>query len=539
MHKRVIATYSILMSFVMGIFFRVFYISQNNDLAMVSNNQSSCSLDVYTKRAPIYDCNLKLLVNTEDSYIASFIPSPDTLSAIMDYIPKEKKESILSQIKNNKPILVPVTDPRIYHDEIKIINIKKRYSDNQLAPHIIGYLDDHKNGICGIEKSFNNFLKSNSSQVKIKYPTDALHHSYDRSPPVIEDDSVYNNQGIVLTIDRNIQAIIEEAAISITKGAIVVMDTQDGEIKAIASIPKYNPNNISDFLNHPDSPMINRAFSEFSVGSLFKIIIAAAALEADYNKYIKFHSTCVGCKQVSNHIFNCHFKPGHGTINMKRALEISCNPYFIELALNTGPINALEICKGLNFGKADNIVANMKTASGYLTDKKDLTTSADISNFSFGQGKLTTTPIQIAKMISMIANDGYSVTPKLFKGISDKDGKYIQKEEKSFCQSRIISSQSASAVKNMLISVVDNGSGKNSKPTFGGAGGKTSSAQTGRYFKGNPEEEIVQAWFAGFFPIDTPKYVIVVLVEEGNSGSDIAAPVFKRIANKINNLLFP
>ena len=311
------------------------------------------------------------------------------------------------------------------------------------------------------------------------------------------------------------------------------MDAQNGDIKGIASIPKYEPNNINKYLDDPNSPMLNRSFCAYNVGSTYKLIVASAALEEDYDKFINFKDTCNGYKQISSNIFKCHFEAGHGKIGMKKALEISCNPYFIDISLETGPINILNLSKKIGFGTYDVLAKDMVTNKGSLPDKSTLLNKSDVANLGFGQGELSATPIQIAKMIAMISNDGYLVSPRLIKGISDKEGKYIETEEKYHSQARVISKRTAQTLKDMMISVVENGSGKKAKPNRGGAGGKTASAQTGHYID---ETEIVHAWFAGFFPASSPKYVVVILVEGGESGSNIAAPIFKEISDNINLL---
>lgn len=534
MQKRILASYSLLTLFTMIVFFRLYYISQNKTFATVSNNQSNYSLDVAIQRGMIYDCNLKPLVNTQEKFIASIIPTPETLTAIIDHIVDNQKDMLLAKIKENKPFLIPVKDYNIYNDGIEIISTKQRYSNNQLAPHLIGYLNGANEGVCGIEKTFNDFLKKNTTNIKIKYQINALQNNFNQALPHVDLGDKENKYGVVLTIDKTIQKIAEEASTSMNKGAIVIMDAQNGDLKSLVSIPKYNPNNVADYLNNPDSPLLNRTFCAYNVGSTYKLLVAAAALEEDYNKFINFKSTCIGFKQLSNNTFKCHFLPGHGTIDMTKALEISCNPYFIDLALNVGPVNILNLSKNLGFGTTDTLFKDIKTYSGSLPDQSTLTTKSDIANLGFGQGELTATPIQIAKMVSAIANNGYLIVPKIVKGISDKAGKQIEKEEKHFTQTKIISTKTAKTIKNMMISVVENGSGKNAKPYVGGAGGKTASAQTGHYSKNEPDKEIVHAWFSGFFPAENPKYVIVVLVEEGNSGSDVAAPIFKKIADKIN-----
>lgn len=532
MQKRIVCLYIILASMSITVFFRIYYISQNNSLATVSNNQSSYIIDVTSQRGMIYDCNLKPMVNTKDSIIASVIPSPQTIAALIDHIDLKHKDELLSKIKENKPFLIKVKDYNIYQEGINIINIKERYQDNQIATHIIGYTDGSGNGVSGIEKSYNNFFKNNINKIKIKYQTDALNNNYSQTLPVIDYGDRDNKYGIALTIDKRIQKITEKAAISISKGAVIVMDAQNGDLKAVASFPKYNPNKIYDYLKDPDSCLLNRAFCAYNVGSTYKLLVSCAALEQDFDKFIKFKSTCVGQKQISTNIFKCHFLSGHGTINMTKALEISCNPYFINLALEVGPINIINLSKNIGFGSSDILAENIITNRGSLPDKSNLKTQSDVANLGFGQGSLTATPLHIAKMIAMIANDGYLAVPRLVIGKTDKTGSFIEKKEKQSTQIKLISAKTAKTIKNMMISVVENGSGKKAKPKYGGAGGKTASAQTGQYDK-ITNKEIVHAWFAGFFPASSPKYVIVVLVEGGDSGSDVAAPVFKEIADNI------
>ncbi len=526
----------LLSSFMMIIFYRIYYISQNKNFAMVSDNQSSYVLDIENRRGYIYDRNCKPLVNQTDEFVASIIPSPETLTEISDKIDPQQKDEILNKIKEKKPFLIKVNDYNIYHDGIEVVNVKQRYDQNQLAPHIIGYLNSSGEGVCGIEKAYDEFLKKYTNKIKIKYKTNVLNNNFDQSLPTIDYGDKDNRYGVVLTIDKTIQQITEKAALPISKGAVVVMDAQNGDLISIVSKPQYDINNVSAYLKDIDGPLLNRAFCAYNVGSTYKLLVSCAALEEDYDKFINFKSNCVGYKEIGTNVFKCHFLPGHGTINMTKALEISCNPYFINLALEIGPMNIIRLSKNLGFGSPDVLAKDITTHQGTLPAKSTLTTKPDIANLGFGQGQLTATPIHIAKMIAMIANDGYLVAPRLVKGLSDKTGNFVEEEEIHMAQSKIISTKTARAVKNMMVCVVENGSGKNAKPKNGGAGGKTASAQTGQHHQDDPNKEVVHAWFAGFFPVDTPKYVIVVLAEGGESGSDVAAPIFKEIADKINKI---
>ncbi len=533
MQKKIICLYSMIAFLLTIIFYRLYYISQNKNFAMVSERQSSYILDVGDKRAMIYDCNFKPLVNTQNEIFAAVVPSPRTLTTVAPFVKGENKDEMMRKIKSGKPFLIKVDNYNIYNDGIEVINIKKRYNNDQLATHIIGYTNGLDDGVCGIEKSYNNFLKQNTQKIKIKYKINARQDDYSQALPLVDYGDKNNHYGVVLTLDRRIQQITENATKNIGKGAVVVMDAQNGDLKSVVSLPTYSPLNVENYLSDVNSPLINRAFCAYNVGSTYKLLVSCAALEEDYDRFINFKSTCVGCKQLDSNVFKCHFLAGHGTIGMRKALEISCNPYFIDLALNVGPMNIVSLSKNLGFGRPDVLANGIATQAGSLPDKTELITKSDVANLGFGQGKLMATPLQIAKMVAMVANDGYLVAPRLVKGTSDKSGKKIEKETRHIGQTKIISAKTARMVKDMMVSVVEHGSGKKAEPFTGGAGGKTASAQTGQCRDEDGKEEIVHAWFAGFFPVAEPKYVVVVLVEDGESGGDIAAPIFKEIADGI------
>ena len=270
------------------IFYRLYYISQNKNFAMVSEKQSSYVLDVCNKRAMIYDCNFKPLVNTQSEVFAAVVPSPKTLTTVAPFVEDEDKDEMMRKIKSGKPFLIKVNNYNIYDDGIEIINMKKRYSDNQLATHIIGYTNGLDDGVCGIEKSYNNFLKQNTQKIKIKYKINARQDNYSQALPLVDYGDKNNNYGVVLTLDKRIQQMTENAAKNIGKGAVVVMDAQNGDLKSIVSLPTYSPLDVENYLNDVNSPLINRAFCAYNVGSTYKLLVSCAALEEDYDRFINF-----------------------------------------------------------------------------------------------------------------------------------------------------------------------------------------------------------------------------------------------------------
>ena len=175
-------------------------------------------------------------------------------------------------------------------------------------------------------------------------------------------------------------------------------------------------------------------------------------------------------------------------------------------------------------GKAKQFAMLMDTMQAEL-DKG----AAETANFSFGQGSLTATPVQLACLVSAAANGGGGVTPRLVRGVT-ADGERLSLETARYDPIPVFSQRAAAAVREGMIGVVEHGSGTAAKPDAGGAGGKTASAQTGQFVDG---KEIVHAWFAGFCPAEEPRWAIVVFVEAGESGGDAAAPVFREIAQAL------
>ena len=133
----------------------------------------------------------------------------------------------------------------------------------------------------------------------------------------------------------------------------------------------------------------------------------------------------------------------------------------------------------------------------------------------------------MANLVSAVANGGGAVEPRLVAG-STSDGEHIENQTAVYSAKRVFLPSAAQKVKEMMIAVVNEGSGKNAMPKHGGAGGKTASAQSGQFVDG---KETVHAWFSGFYPAEKPRYTIVVLAEGGESGSDAACPVFAEIAD--------
>lgn len=509
------------------LYVRLGYLSTSPGLMETAKNQSKYTLTVEEQRGQIYDCNLLPMVNRTSRPLYAVLPTSSNMKPVLDAVSQERRDGVSDLLQAAKPFLLQ-NDKEIRADNVTPFYQSQRYERYQLAPHIIGYLDSEKNGVTGIEKGYNDFLAQHTSKTQVAYTMDGMGHGMPGVEPEVRGGGS-DPAGIVLSIDKDIQTVIQnEGNRGLKKGAIVVMDPYNGEIKGAASFPAFTPTDLSKSVQDTEnSPMINRAFLPFNVGSTFKIVTAAAALEAGIP--LSETATCTGSVDVSGQIIRCHKRDGHGTLDMLDAMKESCNPYFIHLGLKVGGDSLLSMAERFGFGQGYPLAPNIYTADGTLPAKQDMLNPAEVANLSFGQGKLTATPVQVAQMMSVVANGGYLVAPKLVLG-ETLDGQTFERTA-DIAPKQIISGEIASQIQSFLIHCVMVADGQNALPQRTTAGGKTGTAQTGRFDEN--ENELEQGWFAGFFPASNPRYVVVVLSEETGYGNTTAAPVFSKIADAL------
>lgn len=488
--------------------------------------QSRRVLSLADSRAGIFDRNFVPLVNK--SYERRLLVFPDMLeiSMVLEFT---DRDALAEAFQKFEPSVIDSGGKIIEGEGIYNFSFYKRYGEKTLAPHIVGYMNGGK-GVSGIEKGFDSFLEENSKEVSVRYYTDGTGRILPGEETTLLEEEVHENCGVVLTLDSEIQKIAEEIlSENLEAGAALVMDIENGEILAAASVPDFDPGNIAAYLEEENSPFINRAFTAYSVGSTWKLVTASAALEKGISAERTYN--CTGSIEVDGRIYKCHWEAGHGEIDMEKALEISCNPYFIDLAMEIGGECILETAKNLGFGVPADFGEGFSSSAGNLPSEDDLLAKTVLASFAFGQGSLMATPLQMAGLVSAIANGGFAVTPKLVLGTCDKEGNFEASPD--YSKNPVMSKKTAQTLQKMMINVVENGSGENAKPKDSSAGGKTASAQTGQYSEG---KEIIHAWFVGFFPAEEPKYAVAVFAEGMDSGGDFAAPVFRKICEEIRLL---
>ena len=539
MYKRFVVLFSILMSCFCFLFFVLDSISCKKNLRQAAMNQQSYKLKICDIRGTIYDCRNIPMVNTKKKIVAAAIPCLESLNILDSIINDSQREELYKKCSEKTPFIIQVNkNNNLDSKYVKFFEVPVRYSGVILAPHIIGYLSENKTGVYGIEKAYDNYLSdvNSNSEICVKYDIDASGKIIMGRENIIQDKLYCASQGVVLNLDSRIQAIAEEVANKyISRGAVIITEVPNCEIRASVSLPSFFPGDISSYLNNPNSPLLNRALCSFNLGSIFKLITSAVSLEKNINN-INFYYDCNGENKVQDAKFRCFNSKKHEKINLEEALAYSCNGYFVELIKNIVTRDKLlDMCQKLGLGKEIKLADHIFSHAGLLPSYESLENLKTLANFSFGQGKLLVTPMQISAIINTIASDGVYTQPKLVKNLVNKNMEIIQDKnlENLNTKTQVLSKKITDILKSCMKASVDYGTSSRGKPENNiTCGAKTSTAQTG-IIENN--KKIEQSWYAGFFPYENPKYSIVILSEAGRGGGESAGPVFKEIIERIYN----
>ncbi|MDP2928705.1 MAG: penicillin-binding transpeptidase domain-containing protein, partial [Candidatus Omnitrophota bacterium] len=405
---------------------------------------------------------------------------------------------------------------------------KRFYPNGSSACHLIGSVNIDNKGQEGLEALYDDYLKGQEGfLVATQDAKRKLLHSYRED--FLAPKNGYN---IILTIDEIIQNIAERELYKMydkynAKGAsIIVMDPKNGDILALANFPSFDLNNPA---KRQSDSVRNRAVNDFfEPGSIFKIVTASAALEENAVKFSDKFDCENGAWKVGKRVLHDH-RP-HGIMTFKEVIEMSSNIGTVKVASLFGPEKMSKYMKLFGFYERTGIdlpgeVLGMnRPLSGW--------TSTSMLAIPMGQ-EVTTTAIQLACAISVIADNGFLVRPRIVKRIESDEGVVI-KEFQPQIRRKVISPLTAYRMRGLLMGAIEEGTGKKARIEDYSAGGKTGTAQKvepgGVY-----SHDKFMASFIGFAPAGKPALAVVVCVDEPHPvyfGGDVAAPVFKNVVDE-------
>ena len=400
------------------------------------------------------------------------------------------------------------------------------YPQRNMAAHVLGYVDVDEAGRSGLEGKYNELVRGEPGEILLL--RDAHGKTYEREQAVPQVGA-----NLTTTIESSIQFIVEQelrAAAEKTRASaisIIVMDPMSGAILGTANWPTFNPN---EYAKSPEAAYaLNPSVGlTYEPGSTFKMVTIAAALEEglttpDEKIFCDNGSILLYGRRIRDH------KP-YGTLSVREIMQNSSNVGTIKLALRLGDERLKSYIDRYGFGQKT-LVDLPAEVRGMVRDTSEWTKTS-IGSIAIGQ-EVSVTPLQIATMVSTIANGGIRYRPYVVQKIQDPNGETTEIKPSG---TRVMTPTTAEQVRVMLEDVVTDGTAKGSQLEGYRAAGKTGTAQkidpaTKRY---SPSKHI--ASFAGFAPVSDPKIAIVVVVDEPKGqyyGAEVAAPVFKRIAEQV------
>ncbi|MBU1086997.1 MAG: penicillin-binding protein 2 [Candidatus Omnitrophica bacterium] len=525
--------------------------SESNRIRLVPEDAS---------RGIIYDRNNKPLVENQLAFDVVAVPqeikseNKDVLFAKLSKF-LDIKASILAEafernfVSSFSPVMLAENIPRntaflIEQEMSELLGVFvktssiRNYLHGKSSAHLVGYVGKMREyeypelkkygyrmsdliGRSGLEKEYDQILRGKPGGMQLEVDSEgSIIKVISYRPPVRGSD-------VHTTIDLDLQKLVSELMAD-TRGAVCVLDPDTGEVLALYSGPAYDPNifinknkyeEMGKVFKNPDAPLLNRALNTYAPGSIFKIVTAYAGL---WEKIID-SNTCFVCEgnfQLGNSSRSCWLKQGHGSVNLQEALETSCNVFFWEVGLKIGQrllsVHAREFGLGKQTGidlpsEPSGVVPNANWKNANIHEKWY---AGDTANFAIGQGFLLVSPIQAARMVSMVANGGYEILPRIVK----KENKTINSKKK------ILSEEILAIIRKGLNDVVNasSGTGRNAYVPGVAIFAKTGTAQSGKGL--DPH-----AWFVGSAEFKKQKISFSIFQEFGGHGGEGPANIAKQI----------
>ena len=513
--------------------------------------------DIKAARGRILDANGKILADNRTvctvSVIHSQIKEPEKVISVLSKELKMKEKDVrrrvekVSSIERIKTNVEKETGDAIREYGLSGVKVdedyKRYYPYGSLASKVLGFTGGDNQGIIGLEVKYEDVLKGEPG--KILTTTDARgvelkEMGEGREMPVPGND-------LQISLDASVQEYVQQAALKVMEEkqaervSILLMNPQNGEIYACVNVPEFDLNepfklntgeDTSGLSGKKKQDLLNRMWRNpclndtYEPGSTFKIITMSAGLEEGVVS-ADDHFFCPGYKIVEDRRIRCARRTGHGAETFVQGAQNSCNPVFIEVGLRLGVENYYKYFR--QFGLMEKTGVDLPGEAGTIMHKMENMGEVELATVAFGQS-FQITPIQLASTVSGLINGGNRVTPHFGVTVRSSDGTKAQKIEYP-PEKRIVSQETSETVREILETVVSEGSGKNAKIEGYSIGGKTATSQTlprsaNRYISS----------FLGFAPAENPQILGLCIIHNPQGiyyGGTIAAPVIRSIFENV------
>ena len=513
--------------------------------------------DIKAARGRILDANGKVLADNKTvctvSVIHSQVKEPEKVIRLLsaelgiseeNIRKKVEKISSIERIRTNVDKETGDIIRRAGLEGVKVDEDYKRYYPyDTLASRVLGFTGGDNQGIIGLEVEYEDVLSGTPG--KILTTTDARGVEIDeigesRMEPEKGDD-------LRLSLDISIQEFVQQAALKVMEEkqaervSVLLMNPQNGEIYACVNVPEFNLNDpfvlntgedVSSMNTQKAQERLNQMWRNpclndtYEPGSTFKIITMAAGLQEGVVS-LEDHFYCPGYKLVDDRRIHCANRRGHGSQNFVEGTQNSCNPVFIEVGLRLGVQKYYQYFR--QFGLMEKTGIDLPGEAGTIMHKMENMGNVELATVAFGQS-FQITPIQLAATVSSLINGGNRVTPHFGVAVQTEDGNSV-KELLYSSKTGIVSEDVSKKVRDILETVVSQGSGRNASVPGYSIGGKTATSQTlprsaNRYISS----------FLGFAPADEPRMLALCIIHDPKGiyyGGTIAAPVVRSIFENV------
>ncbi len=532
---------------------------------------------VAAPRGILYDRRLVPLVDNRPAFTLSLIPreldeDQDRRGAVLGRvsallgIPYRELVDAIARVPGDSIAPVRVRRGLTLEDVAKIeewklelpgviveVEPQRVYPTSRFAAHLLGYVREVNEeqlrqgryrrgdmvGQTGLERLLDDHLRGRDGGESTE--VDAVGSQLG----VIQRTEPVPGAEVVTTVDRRIQDAAERAMEG-HAGAVVVMDPRNGDVLAMVSTPAFDIDRFTGTIDRaawlavvkdPAHPLLNRAIqSQYAPGSVFKVVVAAAGLqEGTLTPMDRAH--CSGAFHIGGVTFKDWKEGGHGSVDLLRAMTQSCNVYFYQYGLKIGGTAIARYAKAFGLGRPTGIPFSGEKRGLVPEPRRQrgrrgtVWHAGETVNMSIGQGSLLVTPMQVARFMAAVSNGGILWRPRVVQRVMR--GQTVVWSDGGEVNGHVeLSPMVWAFLQQSLWSVVNQG-GTGAAARIPGldVAGKTGTAQTVAKSRADKGED--HAWFASFAPARAPEVVVVVLVERGGKGGQVAAPIARRILNAI------